>query len=76
MVDSVTGNLTHLLMNRQLLNYVGEMGVAAMGVYDYVSEFFTAVLFGISTTTITVVGYKYGERNRKELDGIVILKCF
>ena len=71
MVDSVASNLVALMMNSQLLRYLGEMGVAAMGVYTYVSEFFLAVLFGISSTAITVVGYKYGEKNRKELDGLV-----
>ena len=71
MVDSVAGNLTHLLMNGQLLRHLGEIGVAAMGVYDYVVEFFLAILFGISTTSITVVGYKYGEKNRGELNNLV-----
>ena len=71
MVDSVANNLVTLMMNSQLLRYLGEMGVVAMGVYDYVSEFFLAVMFGISSTTITVVGYKYGEKDRNELDSLV-----
>ncbi len=70
MVDSIAGNLTVLLMNSQLIRYMGEIGVAAMEVYDYVVEFFLAILFGISTTSVTIVGYKYGEKNRKELDGL------
>lgn len=71
MVDSVAGNLTHLLMNRQLLKYVGELGVVAMGVYDYVNELFIAVLYGIAATAVTVVGYKYGEKKRDELNGLI-----
>ncbi|MBQ8092753.1 MAG: MATE family efflux transporter [Clostridia bacterium] len=71
MVDSIAGNLTHLLMNIQMIRFLGEIGVAAMGVYDYVCEFFLAVLFGIATTSVTVVGYKYGEKKREELDNIV-----
>jgi Na+-driven multidrug efflux pump len=71
MVDSVAGNLTHLLMNRQLIKYVGELGVAAAGVYDYVNELFIAVLYGIASTAVTVVGYKYGEKKRDELNGLV-----
>ena len=71
MVDSVAGNLVALMMNSQLLRYLGEMGVAAMEVYQYVVEFFMAILFGIANTTITVAGYKYGEKDRKELDDLV-----
>ena len=70
MVDSIAGNLTVLLMNSQLLRYMGEIGVAAMEVYDYVVEFFLAILFGISTTSVTVVGYKYGEKRQEELNGL------
>lgn len=71
LLHSVASNLVTLMMNSQLLRYLGEMGVAAMGVYDYVSEFFLAVMFGISSTAITVVGYKYGEKDRNELDSLV-----
>ena len=71
MVDAVANNFVTLMMNSQLLRYLGEMGVAAMGVYNYVSEFFLAIIFGISNTAITVVGYKYGEKDRKELDDLV-----
>ncbi len=71
MLGAVSGNIVQLLANAQLLRYIGEVGVAAMGVYNYVVEFFLSVLFGISTTAITVVGYKYGEKKRDELDGLV-----
>ena len=70
MVDSLAGNLVALMMNNQLLRYLGEMGVAAMEVYQYVVELFMAILFGIANTTITVAGYKYGEKDRKELDDL------
>lgn len=71
MVDSVAGNLTHLLMNSQLIKYVGEIGVAAAGVYDYVNELFLSVLYGMASTAVTVVGYKYGEKKRDELNGLI-----
>lgn len=62
MLNAISGNIVQLLANAQLLRYIGEVGVAAMGVYNYVVEFFMAVLFGISTTAVTVVGYKYGDK--------------
>ena len=71
MVDSIAGSITALLLNIQLIRYLGEIGVAAMNVYQYVSDFFISVLFGISTTTITVVGYKHGEKKYDELNGLV-----
>lgn len=71
MIDDVIGSITQLMMNVQLMRLFGEVGVAAMGVYSYVIEFFLAFFYGISTTAITVVGYKYGEQNKKELDSLV-----
>ena len=71
MVDSITSNATQLVMNNRLMRLIGPVGVAAMGVYSYVIELFLAVFFGISSTTINVVGYKFGEGKRKELDGLV-----
>ncbi len=70
MVDGLTANLTQLVINGQLTRYIGEIGVAAMGVYNYVIELFMAVFFGISSTMVTVVGYQYGAKNRKELDSL------
>ena len=74
MIGSVSRNIIELLMNIQLMRLIGQVGVAAMGVYSYVIELFLCVFFGISNTSVTVVGYKYGEKNRKELDSIV-RKC-
>ncbi|MCR5650211.1 MAG: hypothetical protein K6F86_03420 [Lachnospiraceae bacterium] len=71
MVDAVAGNVSNMMMNIRLLKYVGQLGVAAMGVYNYVEEFFTSVLFGICTTTITVAGFKCGEKKRDELDDLI-----
>lgn len=71
MVDDISRNITELLMNLQLMRIIGLDGVAAMGVYSYVMEFFVCAFYGISNTSVTVVGYKYGEKNRKELDSFV-----
>ena len=71
MMDNVMSNLTGMLMNFQLLRYLGETGVAALNSFDYIMELFMAVMFGITTTSVTVVGYKYGERRRDELDSLI-----
>lgn len=60
MVDAVSVNIVELLYNLQLMLLIGEFGVAAIGVHSYVSEVFLSVFFALNTTTVTVVGYKYG----------------
>ena len=71
MVDTIVSNLTAMLMNFQLLRFLGESGVAAANVFDYILELFMAIIFGITTTSVTVVGYKYGEKRRDELDSLI-----
>ena len=71
MVDSVAGNFTQMMINGRLLFFFGEVGVAAMGVFLYVIEVFITFFLGISETAVTVVGYKYGEKNRREIQGIL-----
>ena len=71
LVGTIAGNITGLLANMQLIRYIGEMGVAVINVFLYIAAFFMAILFGISTTTVTVAGYKYGEKQRDELDSLV-----
>ena len=71
MVSGITGNVVELLTNLQLLRFIGEVGVAAFSVFQYVFGFFLAITMGISTTAITVVGYKFGEKKRNELDHLL-----
>ena len=71
MVDSIAANLTVLLVNYQLLRYIGEIGVAAMEVFTLIMALFMAVFFGISNTTVAVVGYKYGRQDREELRSLL-----
>lgn len=67
MVDAVSVNIVELLYNLQLMLLIGEFGVAAIGVYSYVNEIFLSVFIALSTTTVTVVGYKYGAGDFDEI---------
>ena len=67
MVDAVSVNILELVYNLQLMLLLGHLGVAAIGVHSYVSEVFLSVFFALNTTTVTVVGYKYGAG---DFDGI------
>lgn len=71
MIDYIASNVTGLIMNVRLIQLIGELGVVAIGIYDYVCEFFFALFYGFSSTAITVVGYKYGEKNKEELNSLL-----
>lgn len=71
MVEGIAGNFTAVLTNHQLIRYLGEIGVTGMGVFNFVMSVIMSVFFGISTTTVTVAGYKVGQKDRKELAGVL-----
>lgn len=67
MLSMVAGSLSILVVNARTLVFFGEAGVDAMGIFDYIFGFFSAFFFGISSTTVTVIGYKYGRREVDEI---------
>jgi Na+-driven multidrug efflux pump len=71
MVGDIAINVTAIMANKQLLHYIGENGVAAMGVFNNVMELFMAVFMGVSSTVITITGFKYGEKDDSELNSFL-----
>ena len=71
MVEGIAGNFTAILTNRQLLRYIGEIGVTAMGVFNFTMSVIMSVFFGISTTTVTVIGYKVGQKDKEEISNVL-----
>ena len=67
MVDSVSGNLTQMVINGQLMRFYGETGVAAMSVFGYIVSIFLSISYGFSTAIITIAGYKVGEKKKQEI---------
>ena len=67
MVDSVSGNLTQMVINGQLMRFYGETGVAAMSVFGYIVSVFLSISYGFSTAIITIAGYKVGEKKKQEI---------
>ena len=67
MVDSVSGNLTEMVINGQLMRYYGETGVAAMSVFGYIASVFLSISYGFSNAIITIAGYKVGEKKKQEI---------
>lgn len=74
-LSELTGNvslhLVGMLYNLQLMKYAGEGGVAAYGVLSYFNTIFLSVFFGYTTGVAPVVGYHFGARNHRELNGLL-----
>ena len=67
MVDGVSYAIVALIFNLQLLRWLGDDGVGAYAVSEYVSGVFMAVFYGISMSMVPVVGYQLGRKNIGEL---------
>ena len=71
MLSSVSGSITGVLYNRQLIKYAGEDGVAAYGVAMYAAFLFIAVFIGFSSGSAPIISYNYGAQNSKELKNVM-----
>lgn len=67
MVDGVSFAIVALIFNLQLLRWLGEDGIGAYAVSEYVGGLFSAVFYGISMSIVPVVGYHLGKKNVGEL---------
>ncbi|MCI9450466.1 MAG: MATE family efflux transporter [Clostridiales bacterium] len=70
-VGNISGSITAMLYNFQLLKYAGESGVAAYGVLMYVNMVFIAIFIGYYNGTSPIVGYHYGAGNKDELKNLL-----
>ena len=67
MVDAISYAVVALIFNLRLLHFLGDDGVGAYAVSEYMGGLFVAVFYGISMSIVPVVGYHLGSRNVKEL---------
>ena len=78
MVDGVSYAIVALIFNLQLLRWLGEGGVGAYAVSEYVGGLFSAIFYGVSMSIVPVVGYHLGKKNVDELhslrrNGIILM---
>ena len=66
MVSNASRALSTFLFNIQLMRLVGNSGVTAITVMQYVNFIFIAVMIGFSVGAAPVVGYHYGADNHDE----------
>lgn len=75
-VTYVANALTLFLLNRSFMNFAGESGVAAFTIINYIGNFVTLIMFGISDGISPIISSNYGagkmERIRKTLYTAVI----
>lgn len=71
MMSSVSGSITGILYNRQLMKYAGQDGVSAYGVVMYAAFIFIGIYIGYSNGSSPVMGYHYGAQNHREMKEIL-----
>lgn len=71
MLSSVSGSITGILYNMQLMKYAGEDGVAAYGVVMYGAFIFIGIYVGYSTGSSPIMGYHYGAKHHGEMKSIL-----
>ena len=74
MVSNSSRALITFLYNIQLMRLVGEDGVSAISIMEYVNFIFTSVMIGFATGTAPIIGYHYGAQNHAELKNL-FKKC-
>ena len=71
MMTSISGSITGILYNYQLMKYAGEDGVAAYGVVMYAAFIFIGVFAGYSQGSSPIMGYHYGAQNHSEMKNVL-----
>lgn len=72
LITNISGSVVSLLINAQLLRYVGQEGVFAYGVIMYIQFIFISIYFGYSTGMAPPLSYHYGAKNYKEQRNILV----
>lgn len=67
MVSNISMSLVSIVLNMQLLKYIGEGGVVAYSIIAYVSLLFSGVFIGYCTGSAPLMSFQYGAKNTKEM---------
>jgi Na+-driven multidrug efflux pump len=70
MVDAISYAMVAVIFNLQMIHYLGDDGVGAYAVSEYVAGLFIAIFYGVSMSIVPVVGYHLGKGNREELHSL------
>lgn len=64
-------SVVSLVINIQLLKYIGQNGIEAYGVIQNIVLIFVAIFLGYSNSIAPAVSYHYGAKNKDELKNIL-----
>lgn len=67
MVSNLASAVTTTLFNLQMMNLVGEKGVAAISAILYLQFVFVAIFFGFTSGISPVISYNYGAKNEENI---------
>lgn len=70
-VGNIAFSVVNMCYNLQLVNHMGENGVAAYGVLMYVAYIFAAIFFGYNIGVSPIISYHYGAGNKAELHSLL-----
>lgn len=70
-LTNIAFSIVNMLYNMQLLKYIGEDGVAAYGVVQYLAFIFLATFFGYNIGSAPIISYHYGAQNHAELKNLL-----
>lgn len=70
LVSNISASIVSMLYNKKLMEYAGENGVSAYGVFMYASFVFLAIFLGYAIGSAPIVSYHYGAKNHDELKNL------
>lgn len=75
-VLQVTGSIQHLILNRSLVHYGGDLALAAIGIIMSVVTFLVMPAMGISQGSQPIIGFNLGAQKFKRVKNTLTLSIF
>lgn len=72
-VNSIATAITAYMFNMAFMKIAGEAGVAAFTTINYIGQFGTLIMFGISDGITPIVSYNYGDKKHDRLNNTLNL---
>ena len=70
LMTNISGSISAMVYNFQLLKFLGEDGVSAYGVIMYVGFFFIAMFIGYAIGSAPIISYHFGAQNKGEMQNM------
>ncbi len=74
-IAALSAGITTMVINFALLNYIGDIGVSAFSVVEYVAYILCATIIGISQGLGSLISYYYGSYCPAKIKKLLRLSC-